>query len=172
MTAGITVCILMPPVALGFAGMAQRVYFSFDYRDLFRVNQIRSMPDVISIARGGFQDASFWAEAKAKGDRVAKAMIDAALEDTSVTVVCITAGAAEDEYMNYEIVQSLARGNGLVGIRIHELKDQDGQMGEPGTAPEQIEANGFKTYKYVNKELLASRIAEAEAIAGGVSKSS
>ena len=147
--------------------MARRLYFSFDYKDLFRVNQIRSMPDVISIARGGFQDASTWAEAKAKGDRVAKAMIDAALEDTSVTVVCVTAGTAEDEYVNYEIEQSLARGNGLVGLRIHELKDEDGKIAEPGAVPEQIEANGFKAYKYVNKDLLAARIEEAAAIAEG-----
>lgn len=79
-------------------------------------------------------------------------MIFDALQNTSVTVVCVTYGTATRKYINYEIEKSLEIGNGLVAIQIHHLKDQNGDAGSAGTIPSQIEENGFKTYKYTNKE--------------------
>jgi hypothetical protein len=146
--------------------MAKRVFFSFHYKYVWKVNQIRSMPNVIGSAAAGFQDASLWEEAKKKGDKAIKSMIDKALENTSVTVVCVTYGTTSRKYINYEIEQSLARGNGLVAVQIHHLKDSDGQTGSPGAIPPQIEANGFKAYKYTTKESLAKWIEEAVKIAG------
>ena len=146
--------------------MARRVFFSFHYKYVWKVNQIRSMTNVIGTAAAGFQDASLWEEAKKKGDKVIKAMIDKALQNTSVTVVCVTYGTANRKYINYEIDQSLARGNGLVAVQIHHLKDQNGQTGSAGAIPSQIEANDFKAYKYTTKESLARWIEEAAKIAG------
>ena len=75
--------------------MARRTFFSFNYtKDIFRVNQIRSMPNVTGTAAAGFQDASLWEKAKKKGDKVIKKMIDDALDGTTVTVVCITHGTS------------------------------------------------------------------------------
>ncbi len=74
--------------------MARRSFFSFDYRYVWKVNQIRNMPTVIGTAAAGFQDASIWEEAKKKGDKTIKAMIDKALNNTSVTVVCISYGTS------------------------------------------------------------------------------
>ena len=145
--------------------MARRVFFSFHYKHVWKVNQIRSMTNIISTAAAGFQDASLWEEAKKKGDKDIKKLIDDGLYNTSVTVVCITYGAISRKYINYEIDQSIKRGNGLVAIRIHHLKDQNGQTGEPGAIPSQIKANGFKAYKYLNKEALARIIEEAFTIA-------
>ena len=49
--------------------MARRVFFSFHYqRDVWRVNQIRNIHNVIGTAAAGFQDASLWEEAKKKGE--------------------------------------------------------------------------------------------------------
>ena len=93
-------------------------------------------------------------------------MIDKALANTSVTVVCVTYGTTNRKYINYEIDQSLERGNGLVAVQIHHLKDQNGNTGSPGAIPPQIEANGFKAYKYTNKEALARWIEEAARLAG------
>jgi len=146
--------------------MARRVFFSFHYKYVWKVNQIRNMPSIIGTAAAGFQDASLWEEAKKKGDKEIKRMIDKGLQNTSVTVVCVTYGTANRKYINYEIDQSLARGNGLVAVQIHHLKDQNGQTGLPGKIPEQIEANGFKAYKYTNKEDLANWIEEAAKLAG------
>lgn len=146
--------------------MARRVFFSFHYKYVWKVNQIRSMTNVIGTAAAGFQDASLWEEAKKKGDKTIKAMIDKALQNTSVTVVCVTYGTANRKYINYEIDQSLARGNGLVAVQIHHLKDQNGKIGSPGAIPSQIEENGFKAHKYTTKESLARWIEEAAKIAG------
>lgn len=146
--------------------MARRVFFSFHYRYVWKVNQIRSMPNIISTAAAGFQDASLWEEAKKKSDKAIKDMIDKALQNTSVTVVCVTYGTTNRKFINYEIDQSLARGNGLVAVQIHHLKDQLGQTGTAGAIPPKIPANGFKAYKYTSKESLARWIEEAAKLAG------
>ena len=146
--------------------MARRVFFSFDYTHIWKVNQIRSMPNITGTAAAGFQDASLWEEAKKKTDKEIKKMIDSALYNTSVTVVCVTYGTSTRKFINYEIDQSLARGNGLVAVQIHHLKDPNHPAGSPGAIPSQIEANGFKAYKYSNKEALARWIEAAAKIAG------
>ncbi len=146
--------------------MARRTFFSFHYKHVWKVNQIRSMTNIIGTAAAGFQDASLWEEAKKKGDKAIKAMIDKSLNNTTVTVVCVTYGTTSRKYINYEIDQSLARGNGLVAIQIHHLKDQNGNTGSPGAIPSKIEANGFKAYKYTNKDSLARWIEAAAKKAG------
>jgi hypothetical protein len=145
--------------------MARRVFFSFDYKYVWKVNQIRNLPNIIGTAAAGFQDASLWEEAKKKGDKDIKKMIDKALENTSVTVVLVTHGTAQRKYINYELDQSLERGNGLVAVQIHHLKDQDGETDSPGAIPTQIVTNYFKAYKYTNSEALVKWIEEAAKIA-------
>jgi hypothetical protein len=43
--------------------MARRTFFSFDYKYVWKVNQIRRMRNVISTSAAGFEDASLWEEA-------------------------------------------------------------------------------------------------------------
>ena len=146
--------------------MARRTFFSFHYqRDIWRVNQIRNIPNITGCAAAGFQDASLWEEAKKKGDAAIKKLIDDGLKNTSVTVVCLGAKTAGRKYINYEIDQSLKRGNGIVGIQIHHLKDKDGNTDSVGGQPAKIENNGYKIYKYADHEKLAKRIEEAAQIA-------
>src|SRR5437867_11430175 len=105
--------------------MARRVFFSFHYqRDIWRVNQIRSIPNVTGCAAAGFQDASNWDEAKRKGDAAIKALINKGLENTSVTVVCVGYKSAGRTYINYEIDQSTARWNDVVDVQIQDLQDK------------------------------------------------
>ena len=146
--------------------MARRVFFSFHYKYVWKVNQIRNMPKVMGTSAAGFRDASLWEKAKKKGDKEIKRMIDRGLENTSVTVVCVTRGTASRKYIKYEIEKSLERGNGLVAVRIHHLKDQNRKTGSKGAIPSQIKANGFKAYKYTNNEALARWIEEAAQKAG------
>ena len=142
--------------------MARRVFFSFHYqRDVWRVNQIRNIPNVTGCAAAGFQDASLWEEAKKKGDDAIKKLIRDGLLNTSVTLVCVGARTAGRKYINYEIDQSLDRGNGLVAVQIHHLKDQNGDTDDPGAIPAKIKSNGFKAYKYTNMDALAECIKEA-----------
>ncbi len=147
--------------------MARRVFFSFHYqRDIWRVNQIRSIPNITGCAAAGFQDASIWEEARKKGDAAIKKLIDEGLKNTSVTVVCIGEKTAGRKYINYEIEQSMERDNGIVGIQIHHLKDKDGNTDSVGDTPYKLTANDYKVYKYVDHEKLANRIEEAAKNAG------
>lgn len=146
--------------------MARRTFFSFDYRYVWKVNQIRSMTNVIGTAAAGFADASLWEESKKKGDENIKRMIDAALKNTSVTVVLVNRGTADRKYIKYEIEQSLARGNGIVAVHIHHLKDRLGNTQTAGRVPDRILSDGFKAYKYTTKEALARWIEEAARLTG------
>ena len=146
--------------------MARRTFFSFDYRYVWKVNQIRNIPNVTGVAAAGFIDASIWEEAKKKSDAAIKRMIDDALNNTSVTLVLVNYGTAQRKYINYEIDQSLARGNGLVAVQIHNVKDSNGNTGSVGSIPAQIEANGFKAYKYTNKDRLSAWVEQAAKLAG------
>jgi len=47
------------------------------------------------------------------------------LKDTTVTVVLIGKETASRPWVKYEIEQSIARKNGLLGIYIHHLKHSD-----------------------------------------------
>ncbi len=141
-------------------------FFSFHYKYVWKVNQIRNAHNVIGTSAAGFADASLWEEAKKKGDAEIKKMIDNALNNTSVTVVCITRGTTDRKYINYEIDKSLSRGNGLLGLQIHHLKDKDGSTGSAGASPPKIEANGFKVYKFSTLDKLAKWIEDAAKIAG------
>ena len=147
--------------------MARRVFFSFHYqRDVWRVNQIRNIYNVIGTAAAGFQDASLWEEAKKKGYAVITSLIDKGLENTSVTVICIGYKTAGRTYINYEINQSLKRGNGLVGILIHHLRDKYGKTDPVGRIPQKIKNSGFKVYNHVDSDKLAKQIEEAAELAG------
>ena len=147
--------------------MARRVFFSFHYqRDIFRINQIRNIPNITGCAAAGFQDASLWEEAKKKSDAAIHKMIDDALNNTSVTVIFIGNKTANRKFINYEINKSIQRGNGVVRIQVAHLKSINGDIDEHGATPKLLSDNGFKIYKYVDHEKLAARIEEAAKNAG------
>lgn len=147
--------------------MPRRVFFSFHYqRDIWRINQIRSIPNVTGCAAAGFQDGSLWEEARKKSDAAIMKMIDDALYNTSVTVVFIGNQTANRKFIKYEIEQSIERGNGIVGIQIHHLENQKNETDSPGATPKLLADHGFKVYKYVDHEKLANRIEEAAIAAG------
>ena len=110
--------------------------------------------------------ASLWEEAKKKGDEAIKKLIRDGLQSTTVTVVCVGEKTAGRKYINYEIDQSIARGNGIVAVQIHHLKDSDGVTDNAGAIPPKIAANGYKAYKYVDHEQLGKWIEAAAKAAG------
>jgi MTH538 TIR-like domain (DUF1863) len=146
--------------------MARRVFFSFDYKHVWKVNQIRNIPNVTGVAAAGFADASLWEESKKKSDAAIEKLIDDGLYNTTVTVVLVDYGTAGRKFIKYEIEQSLKRGNGLVAVQIHDVKDSNGNVGQPGAIPTGITENGFKAYKYTSSAKLAEWIEEAAKLAG------
>ena len=119
--------------------MARKVFFSFHYeRDIWRTNVVRNSGIVEGTSAAGFHDASLWEEAKKKGDADVKKLIDKGLVGTSVTVVLIGAETSKRKFVDYEIEQSIARGNGLLGIYISGIKDQNGNTDSQGPAPSRM----------------------------------
>jgi len=133
--------------------MARRVFFSFHYeRDVWRAGEVRNSwitkPD---REAAGFWDAASWEEEKKKGEEAIKHWINEQLEGTSVTVVLIGLETSERKYIQYEINQSWYRGNGLIGIYIHNLKDQSRKTDIKGEDPfVKLRYKGIKTYDWVN----------------------
>jgi len=143
--------------------MARRTFFSFHYeRDVWRAGQIRNSwvakPDRESA---GFWDAAAWEEVKKKGEDAIHRWIDSQLNGTSVTVVLIGAETSTRPYVGYEIKQSHNKGNGMLGIYIHNMRDSNGRTDVRGNNPFanwSIQQNGRKvllseiypTYDWVN----------------------
>jgi len=129
--------------------MARKVFFSFHYgRDVWRVNVVRNSGVVEGVSAAGFHDASVWEETKKKGDEAIKKLIDRGLDGTSVTVVLIGAETANRSYVSYEIEKSVARGNGILGIRINNVKDKDGKTESPGPIPPALANIGAPIYDW------------------------
>ena len=129
--------------------MARKVFFSFHYqRDLWRVNVVRNSGMIDGVSAAGFYDASLWETAKRNGSEAVKRLIDDGLEGTTVTAVLIGAETAKRQYVSYEIQKSIALGNGLLGIRINNIKDANGRIDSPGLIPESLTRAGAPVYAY------------------------
>lgn len=127
--------------------MARRVYFAFDYKDVFAVNQIRRAGQFVDVAVAGFTDASQWEKLKEKDDAVIRTAIDNAVGRTTVTVVCVGERTATRRWVKYELQVSRDRGNGLLGVYL------PGESGHP--KPKVLEDEGAPLYDWN-----ASRFAE------------
>jgi hypothetical protein len=129
--------------------MARRVYFAFHFEnDIWRVNQVRNSNVVAGPDLAGFFDHSEYEEAKKKGEEEIKRLIRAKLNNTTVTVVLIGTETANRPYVKYEIAQSIARKNGLLGVYIHHLKNQAGQTSPRGPEPTVPVGIVFPTYDW------------------------
>ncbi len=144
--------------------MARRAFFSFHYeRDCWRAGQVRNSWVTKDRESAGFWDAAAWEEVKKKTDAEIEKWIGEQLVGTSVTVVLIGAETSTRQYVGYEIKQSHNRGNGMLGIYIHNMKDVNSKTDTKGTNPLSswhVERDGKKvllsdiypTYDWVNDE--------------------
>jgi hypothetical protein len=113
--------------------MARRVFYSFHYKpDAGRVSQVRQIG-----ALEGNRPASdnSWETITQGGDAAIKKWIAGQMLGRSCTVVLVGEKTANRKWINYEIVRSWDAGMGVVGIRIHGLKDFSGSIGRMGANP-------------------------------------
>lgn len=73
-----------------------------------------------------------WESLKKQGDEPVKRWIDKQLDGTSVTVVLIGTETSTREFVRYEIRKSYEKKNGLLGVYIHKLKDNEGKTDKQG----------------------------------------
>lgn len=112
--------------------MAKRVYFAFHYQDVIdlRANVVRNHNMVGGAAAAGYFDHSIWEEAKRTSPLALKRLINAELENTSVTVVLVGSDTWARRWVRYEIFKSLERGNGVLAVHINSIKGRN-QLPKP-----------------------------------------
>ena len=115
----------------------RRVFFSFKYDDVWKANVVRKSWDLASPADRqafGFVDAAEREQLKQQGDAAIAEWIREQMHGTSVTVVLMGAQTCESRWVRFEIEESVREGKGLLGIRIHRVKDplrvKQGESGE------------------------------------------
>lgn len=76
-----------------------------------------------------------WEAVKKGGDDAIKRWIASQMLGRPCTVVLVGTNTANRKWINYEIVKAWDDSKGVVGIRIHGLKDSDGLVSSPGSNP-------------------------------------
>ena len=102
----------------------RKVFFSFHYDDIWRVNQVRNMWVANNV---GFEDKAEFEAVRRRGEQAVKNWIDNQMQGTGVTVVLIGSSTHKREFVRYEIEQSIKSNKGIIGIHINQLKDQKGK---------------------------------------------
>lgn len=121
--------------------MARFVFFSFAYDDVknFKVNVVRNSW-LLKNKEETFVDGSIWEKSKSTGDTVLKNLIGTGLNKTSVTAILIGKNTANRRWVNYEIIKSFDKGNGIFGIHINRIK---GITGLTARGPNPLDRLGF-----------------------------
>lgn len=141
--------------------MARRVFYSFYYKpDVMRVSQVRNIGALESNRPATDND---WETVKSGKDIAIKRWITAQMKGRTCTVVLIGENTANREWINHEIIKSWDDGMGVVGIRIHGLKNTDGYIANMGKNP-------FDYIDYGNTGKKLSSIVECYNPAGSNSK--
>lgn len=116
--------------------MARQTFFSFRYKkDNWRAGIVRNSWVTQDRKASGFFDSAEWEEVKKKDDATIAKWIDEQLQGTSVTVVLIGCDTAGKKWIDYEITSSHEKGNGMLGIYVHQLKDSQGNTTSKGKNP-------------------------------------
>lgn len=116
--------------------MARKVFFSFHYeRDSQRAAQVRNADLLADEDEYGVIDAVDWEKLEREGEEAIKRWILSQLEGTTVTVLLIGAETAERPWVLYEIRESWKRGNAIVGLKIHNVKNLKGETDIEGANP-------------------------------------
>lgn len=117
----------------------RRTFFSFHFQhDIWRANQVRQswrFRHESEREYAGFFDESLWERTKRTNPQALKGLIDEGLKNTSATCVLTGEFTYSRPWVRYEIVKSLARGNGILNVHIHNLRDRNGYGSPEGPNP-------------------------------------
>jgi MTH538 TIR-like domain (DUF1863). len=143
--------------------MVRRVFFSFHFdRDIWRANVVRnSWVCKDDREAAGFWDAAGWEKVQKEGDDAIKRWINSHMANTSVTVVLIGAETSNRKWVKYEIQKSFEDKKGMLGVYIHNIKDNNqktdvagtpyfGEIGKDENGNSVYFSAAYKIYDYVN----------------------
>jgi hypothetical protein len=111
-----------------------KVYFAFHFDDVksFRANAVRNLSRFGNL---DFEDRSLWEREKSNDPIAIRNAIDRQLLRTDVTCVLIGQETYERDWVRYEIVKSLERGNGILGLHINRIRDKTSRITRRGPDP-------------------------------------
>jgi hypothetical protein len=113
--------------------MARRVFYSFHYADdAWRASQVRNMGVIEGDAPVSDND---WETVKKGGDAAIEKWIADQLVGKSCAVVLVGAQTASRKWVIHEIQVAWNAKKGVVGVRIHNLKNVSGALGTYGGNP-------------------------------------
>lgn len=119
--------------------MARRVFFSFHYdNDINRSMVVRNSWVTQGKEAAGFIDKAEFEQIKRQGEAEVHRWIDEQLKGTSVTVVLIGSETLNRPFVQYEICQSIQRGNAVIGVYIHDIRDLRDRTGSVKGNPHTI----------------------------------
>jgi len=118
--------------------LARRTFFSYHYSpDVWRAWNVRNSwivkpADQESV---GFFDKSVFEASRKESADALKRFLREGLENTSVTCVLAGSNTFARRWVRYEIARSIIKGNGLLTVHIHGVKNSEGQMAVKGPDP-------------------------------------
>lgn len=113
--------------------MARKVFYSFHYQpDNWRASQVRNIGALEGNVPCSDND---WETVKRGGDAAIKRWIADQFSGRSCAVVLVGADTASRRWVRYEIEQAWNSSKGVVGVRIHNLKDREGYHSAAGDNP-------------------------------------
>jgi hypothetical protein len=123
--------------------MTRKVFFSLHYKpDCWRASQVRNMGTLEGNEPVSDND---WEEVTASGDAAIEAWIKTQMSNRSCAVVLIGNKTSERKWVKYEIATAWNANKGVVGIYVHNLKDDAKVQAAKGANPlDRISVEGVK----------------------------
>jgi hypothetical protein len=113
--------------------MARKTFFSFHYKpDSWRASQVRNIGAVEGNKPVSDND---WETITKKGDAAIEKWIDEQLSGKSCAIVLIGANTAGRKWIDYEILKAWNDSKGVVGVYVHNLKNQAEEQSSKGKNP-------------------------------------
>lgn len=140
----------------------RRVFFSFHYDDIMRVNNVRNVwkidhPD--NALMRSFYDSSLWESKKAEGHETIKRLIREGVQYTSAVCVLVGTETWSRRWVKYEIARSVIDERGLLAVHLNNLNHHRELKAHPvGLNPLHFlgvfRALGGKFYLYEKRQVL------------------
>lgn len=125
--------------------MARKVFYSFHYHpDNWRVSTVRSIG---AIEGNQMLSDNDWEEVTDGGNAAIERWIANQMAGRSCAIVLIGSNTAGRKWIDYEIEQAWAKGMGVVGVHIHNLKDRYSNQSAKGSNP-------FAHYTIGNRQMI------------------
>lgn len=115
--------------------MARKCFYSFHYQpDSWRVSTVRQIGAIEGNQPAKDNDWESIASGANQEEKI-KRWIAEQMKGRTCTIVLVGTATANRKWINHEIIKSWNEGLGVVGIRIHGLKDRNGNTSSIGENP-------------------------------------